>query len=347
MRLTSSQARMTLIGIVGVLGCRSRPTEATADASGAPTVFDEASVKAMSHALFDAHDRHDPAAFESATAGSFTMKDDSSWMPRAELLKWLQGRENRKAPSWSRTYGDERVTVGDVSAIFVGDSVEHKPPDGAQQSGDFTWSNTLVWAREAGGWKAVYWQIGKSGVDAQRDRWNATYLQGRAFNPDPSKFVVDMVKGRKPGTALDYMMGQGRNAIYLGSLGWQVTGIDVSVAGLKQAKEAAEARKLHIETIDSDATQWDFGADRWDLVVMTYTSCCTAREVNQVRKSLRHGGLLVAEGFAVGDPSRLRGLFAEGFRIVHDSVEEDVPDWGSSERPTAPKKLFRFAAERE
>jgi 2-polyprenyl-3-methyl-5-hydroxy-6-metoxy-1,4-benzoquinol methylase len=37
-------------------------------------------------------------------------------------------------------------------------------------------------------------------------------------------------------------MGQGRNALYLASLGWRVTGIDISDEGIRQAREAAAAR---------------------------------------------------------------------------------------------------------
>jgi methylase of polypeptide subunit release factors len=39
---------------------------------------------------------------------------------------------------------------------------------------------------------------------------------------------MDVVKGLKPGIALDVCMGEGRNCIFLAGLGWKVTGFDVS-----------------------------------------------------------------------------------------------------------------------
>lgn len=39
----------------------------------------------------------------------------------------------------------------------------------------------------------------------------------------PNAFLVDLVKGKTPGTALDIAMGQGRNSVYLASSGWDVT----------------------------------------------------------------------------------------------------------------------------
>ena len=143
-----------------------------------------------------------------------------------------------------------------------------------------------------------------------------------------------MVKGRTSGTALDYMMGQGRNAIYLASLGWQVTGIDISGAGLKQAREAAEARKLHIETIDADANQWDFGVDQWDFRRHDLQELLQRPRSRAAQKGPAARGNGCRGGVCGGGPGKFRGLFAEGFRIVHDSVAEDIPDWAPrSARP--------------
>jgi len=54
-------------------------------------------------------------------------------------------------------------------------------------------------------------------------------------------FLKQIVEKQRPGVALDYGMGEGRNAIYLASLGWQVWGFDPADAGValvqKRAKE--------------------------------------------------------------------------------------------------------------
>ena len=293
----------------------------------------------MSHALLDAWDRNDDDAFTPRIGAAFEMLDERDLRSRTDVIGLLRARKARHAPSRSRTSKDEHVSIGEASAVFVGESVEHFPPDSDRPTGDFDGYNTLVWVREAGVWKLAYWQWVKGGLDAERAQWNEMYGAGRAFNPEPSKFLAEMVKGRKPGTALDYLMGQGRNSIYLASLGWTVTGVDISKVGLSQARAAADARKLHIEAIEADATTWDFGADKWDLVVMTYAGCCDARTMDQLRKSMKRGGLLVAEGFAGGQDER-RARFADGFTVVHDAVVEDLADWGSSAgRPAVPQTL--------
>ena len=57
------------------------------------------------------------------------------------------------------------------------------------------------------------------------ERWNKILTADKPrFNTKPNAFLVEMVRGRQPGKALDVGMGQGRNAIWLAQAGWDVTG---------------------------------------------------------------------------------------------------------------------------
>ncbi len=51
---------------------------------------------------------------------------------------------------------------------------------------------------------------------------------------------ANTVEGRNPGRALDIGMGQGRNAVYLATQGWDVTGFDPSSEGVRIARSNAE-----------------------------------------------------------------------------------------------------------
>jgi hypothetical protein len=51
------------------------------------------------------------------------------------------------------------------------------------------------------------------------DYWNRFYTDTHSnFNTAPNSFLVKVVEGRSAGVALDYAMGEGRNAIYLAKL---------------------------------------------------------------------------------------------------------------------------------
>lgn len=60
------------------------------------------------------------------------------------------------------------------------------------------------------------------------------------FNHNPNAFLVGCVRNRKPGKALDVGRGSGRNALYLASHGWDVTGFDIADAGVVQARKKAK-----------------------------------------------------------------------------------------------------------
>ena len=76
---------------------------------------------------------------------------------------------------------------------------------------------------------------------------------------------MDAVQGRKPGRALDIGMGQGRNAVFLATQGWDVTGFDPSTEAVRIAKANAdksgvsnvEFRKGEIESLPVDDNSID------------------------------------------------------------------------------------------
>lgn len=65
-------------------------------------------------------------------------------------------------------------------------------------------------------------------------------------------------------------MGQGRNAVFLAQQGWDVTGFEPSAVGLKKAHEKVVETGVTIKTARVGAQYFDFGRDRWDLIVIIY-----------------------------------------------------------------------------
>ena len=81
-------------------------------------------------------------------------------------------------------------------------------------------------------------RTGRPALEA--DYWNRFYLDAKSnFNKAPNAFLMQMVKDRTPGVVLDYGMGEGRNSIYLASLGWEVWGFDPADAGVALAQTRA------------------------------------------------------------------------------------------------------------
>ena len=148
------------------------------------------------------------------------------------------------------------------------------------------------------------------------DRWNRILTAEKpAFNTQPNAFLVEMVKGRKPGTALDVGMGQGRNAIYLARQGWTVTGFDPADKAVAQANATAAKLGVKLTTVIRGSEDFDFGQNRWDLIVLSYV---TVRDIaDRVVAALKPGGVVVIEGFH-RDVTRQRPV---GGGVVFDSNE--------------------------
>ncbi len=238
----------------------------------APAVppLDEANVKAKSHDFFDAIDRFDTGAFSSAVAPNFIQFSNARYGDATYISKDLQRQADQHAPVHSRTWDDERVFIGPASAVFIGHVVQHFPGEGGGPSFDREGYTSLVWVPVDGTWKVAYSDWQRWGVQIEKERWNETLQFSNVFKKEPNQLLIDTVKGKKPGTALDIAMGQGRNALYLASQGWKVTGVDFSDEGIKLAKAEAAKRKLKLDTIQADIDHWDPGKDKWDLVTMIY-----------------------------------------------------------------------------
>jgi SAM-dependent methyltransferase len=135
------------------------------------------------------------------------------------------------------------------------------------------------------------------------------------FNVKPNQFLVEVAKGRKPGTALDIGMGQGRNAIWLAQQGWEVTGFDPAEKAVALAQETAGKLGVRLHTEIKGYEDFDFGDSRWDMIVASYVG---AREFTaQVQRALKPGGVVVVEAFH-RDATKGRSI---GRGVVFDSGE--------------------------
>lgn len=197
------------------------------------------------------------------------------------------------------------------------------------------------------------------GVEIHFDRVYARPLSGNpardGFNSLPSAFLVEVTRELKPGTALDAGMGQGRNALFLAKNGWEVTGFDISETGLAAARSSAEKSGLHITTVKASYDAFDFGSEKWDLIVLAFAWAPVSEPefVRRLNVSLRKGGKIVFEHFirdpqhphpeAVRalEPGRLRDFFS-GFQIERYEETEGTGDWGG---PGA--RLVRMVARKQ
>jgi SAM-dependent methyltransferase len=105
---------------------------------------------------------------------------------------------------------------------------------------------------------------------------------------------MEVADAMTPGHALDVGMGQGRNSLWLAGRGWEVTGLDVSGEGVRQARENPHPR---VRAIHTAAEDFAFGEEQWDLIAGIYVHGVMLRESTRLIAGLRKGGRIVVEGF--------------------------------------------------
>ncbi len=126
-----------------------------------------------------------------------------------------------------------------------------------------------------------------------RDRWDGRYgTDELIWKADPNRFLVEELDALFPGRALDLACGEGRNALWLASKGWRVTGVDFSPAGLSKARRLAAERGLEVSWVEADVVEWQPEAAWFDVVVMLYLHL----PAGQRRRVLAHAVAALAPG---------------------------------------------------
>ena len=132
--------------------------------------------------------------------------------------------------------------------------------------------------------------------------WDARYGQDEFFYGTAPNTFLEEVAPRLPAGAeiLCLAEGEGRNAVFLASLGHRVTAVDGSAVGLAKAARLAASRGTAIETVVADLETWDLGDARWDAVVSIWCHGPPAFRAGlhpKIARALRPGGVLILEHY--------------------------------------------------
>jgi SAM-dependent methyltransferase len=131
--------------------------------------------------------------------------------------------------------------------------------------------------------------------------WNNRFAAPRyIYGETPNVFVAEMASKIPAGPVLCLAEGEGRNAVYLATLGHRVTAVDQSEAGLTKARRLAAARGVEIETVLADLGNVTIEPGVWAGIVATFAHLPPAirRKVHaQAMCGLRPGGVFILEAY--------------------------------------------------
>jgi len=119
-----------------------------------------------------------------------------------------------------------------------------------------------------------------------------------AYGEAPNDFLVWAAPQVRKGKAISLSEGEGRNAVYLATLGFEVTAVDFSRVGLDKALALAEKHHVNIECLQMDLHDLNLAPDSWDLVVSIFSqpdAPIRQRLNQQLSRTLKSGGAFIHE----------------------------------------------------
>jgi len=122
-------------------------------------------------------------------------------------------------------------------------------------------------------------------------------METHQHNQGPAKLLVDFVGLLPKGKALDIAMGEGRNALYLASQGFDVEGVDKNEEAVKACLSSAKARGLKLIVRTVDLEKYQLHQTHYDLIICFYY--LQRSLIPQMRLALKPGGMVVYETFLI------------------------------------------------
>lgn len=131
--------------------------------------------------------------------------------------------------------------------------------------------------------------------------WDERYAEnGFAYGSTPNEFLEEVAHRLPAGPVLCLAEGEGRNAVFLATLGHEVLAVDQSSVGLQKAKALAAERNVSLETRVADLAHFQIEPDYYAGIISIWAH--VPPEVRrplhaQCVRGLKAGGVMLLEAY--------------------------------------------------
>lgn len=169
-----------------------------------------------------------------------------------------------------------------------------------------------------------------------KEFWDERYAADEyVYGKEANLFLQSKLVGIEPGKALFAAEGEGRNAVFAATLGWNVTAFDISSSAKIKADKLAEEKEVSIDYRVGLLDQQGFKENSFDLIVLIFAHfpASLRPSIHQsLKKLLKPGGQIILEAFSkehleynsknpkAGGPKDASMLFSK------EELEEDFGD---------------------
>lgn len=120
------------------------------------------------------------------------------------------------------------------------------------------------------------------------------------YGTEPNDFLRERIGSLPGGPVLCLAEGEGRNAVFLASRGFEVSSIDLTEAGVRKTRRLAVERGVSVDATVGDLATADLGVQRWSGIVSIFAHLPAPIRRNlhaRVVAALAPGGVLLLEAY--------------------------------------------------
>lgn len=198
--------------------------------------------------------------------------------------------------------------------------------------------------------------------------WDARYgEEDYAYGEAPNAYLKEQLKKLSVGKILFPAEGEGRNAVYAATLGWNVKAFDISKEGYKKAQLLASKHQVKLDYQTGALDQLEYDMESFDALILVYAHFPPhlRNEYHQrLSQYVKTGGIIILEGFsknnlilsqqqeASNGPKDIKMLFSQeeiaedfkGFKVLELKEEIITLDEGPYHQGSA--SVIRFVGKK-
>jgi ubiquinone/menaquinone biosynthesis C-methylase UbiE len=154
-----------------------------------------------------------------------------------------------------------------------------------------------------------------------KEFWNERYAESDfAYGKEPNALLKKILEKIPAGKILFPAEGEGRNAVYAATLGWDAFAFDISEEGKRKTEQLADEKGVNVHYTISDFQSFGIEENAFDCIALVFTHL--PQEIRKtcyqrLLKFLKPGGELIAIGFSKqqlgktsGGPKDINMLFS-------------------------------------
>lgn len=206
-------------------------------------------------------------------------------------------------------------------------------------------------------------------IEKWAEMWNQRFGdEAYAYGEAPNEFLKEKLAHLEAGRILFAAEGEGRNAVYAATKGWQVSAFDISVEGQKKALTLASRHGVELDYKIGSLASLGFTTGQFDALVLIFAHFPAEIKSSMhaaLDKLLRPGGTLILEAFSknhlayqarnpsVGGPKDIAQLYsldeieADFRNYLHRVLEEKEVELNEGKFHKGTASVIRFVGRKK